>query len=88
MVQSETVASNEDLLLKIIQKGFPVETRQNLIKDLFRNHKRLTRSQIMEIASISTTTATKDLQVLVAAGFIVRRTPTKSTRMDYFEIVV
>ena len=41
----------------------------------------------MEIANISTTTATKDLLALTKAGFIVRRTPTKSTRTDYFEIV-
>lgn len=84
---SQSLAVKEDPMLKILQKGFPVETRHNLIKDLFKKYKKLTRSQIMEIANISTTTATKDLLALTNSGFIVRRTPTKSTRTDYFEIV-
>ena len=87
VVDSQVSAAKEDPMLKILQKGFPVETRHNLIKDLFKKYKKLTRSQIMEIANISTTTATKDLLALTKAGFIVRRTPTKSTRTDYFEIV-
>ncbi len=81
------VSTKEDPLLKILQKGFPVEARHNLIKDLFKKYKKLTRSQIMEIANISTTTATKDLLALTNAGFIIRRTPTKSTRTDYFELL-
>lgn len=72
---------------RILQKGFPVETRHNLIKELFKNYTKLTRTQIMEFANISTTTATKDLQFLIDSGFIVRRTPTKSSRTDYFELV-
>jgi transcriptional regulator with PAS, ATPase and Fis domain len=86
--QAVELPSKENQLLKILENGFPVEARHNQIKDLFRKYKKLTRSQIMGIVNISTTTATKDLQVLLEMGFIVRRTPTKSTRTDYFEIVV
>lgn len=78
---------HEDHVLKVIQKGFPVEKRHALIKEIFSKHKKLSRSQIMEIACISTTTATKDLQMLIDIGFIVRRKPTKSSRTDYFELV-
>lgn len=77
----------EDPILKIIQKGFPIEKRQDQLKNLFIKYKKLTRSQIMEINKVGPSTATKDLAVLLDAGFIVRRSPTKSPRTDYFEWV-
>ena len=76
----------EDPVLKILQKGFPVEQRHNQIKDLFKKYKKLTKGQIIEFIKIGHTTAGKDLQVLIDQGFIVRRSPTNSTRTDYFEI--
>lgn len=78
-------AANEDPILKVIQKGFPIERRQTLLKELFQKYKKLTRSQVMEITNVGPSTATKDLAVLLEEGFIVRRSPTKSPRTDYFE---
>ena len=57
------------------------------LKDLFLKYKKLTRSQVMEITKVGPSTATKDLAVLLDAGFIVRKSPTKSPRTDYFEMV-
>ena len=76
-----------DSYIKIIQSGFRIEKRHLLMKELFKKHQKLTRSQIMKIANIGPTTATKDLQILIDTGFIVRRTPTKSTSTHYFEMV-
>jgi transcriptional regulator with PAS, ATPase and Fis domain len=78
--------AQDDSYLKIIQSGFRIEKRHLLIKELFKKHQKLTRSQIMKIANIGPTTATKDLQILMNTGFIVRRTPTKSTSTHYFEM--
>jgi transcriptional regulator with PAS, ATPase and Fis domain len=79
--------TKEDPHLRIIQGGFQMERRQTLLKELFEKYKKLTRKQVAEISKVGTNTATKDLQSLCDSGFIVRRTPTKSTRTDYFEIL-
>jgi transcriptional regulator with PAS, ATPase and Fis domain len=75
-----------DTISKIIQNGFPMENRHAMLKELFVKYKKLTRKQVVEILKIATTTATKDLQTLCDQGFIVRKTPTKSSRTDYFEV--
>lgn len=82
----ESITKNE-AVLKIIQNGFRVEKRHALLIELFKEYKKLTRSQIMKATNVGPATATKDLQSLMDAGFIVRRSPTKSTSTDYFEIV-
>lgn len=74
-------------ILNIIQKGFPIEQRHSQLKKLFQQYKKLTRSQIMEITKVGPSTATKDLLVLQNAGYIIRRSPTKSPRTDYFEFI-
>jgi DeoR/GlpR family transcriptional regulator of sugar metabolism len=71
--------------LHIIQSGFRTEQRHTQIKELFKKYKKLTRKQVVEITKVGPTTITKDLLLLTEAGFIVRRTPTKSARTDYFE---
>ena len=76
-----------DYVVNIIQRGSKVERRISFIKDLFRQYKRLTRSQIIEIAKVNPSTATKELQMLCDERFIVRHTPTKSTSTYYFEII-
>lgn len=73
-----------DRILKIVQKTSTVDQRQEFLKELFKQYKKLTRSQIMEIAEISPVTATKDLQKLCEMGFIERKTPTKSVKSHYF----
>lgn len=76
-----------DYVVNIIQRGSKVERRISFIKDLFKQYKRLTRSQIIEIAKVNPSTATKELQMLCDEKFIVRHTPTKSTSTYYFEII-
>lgn len=76
----------DDSYQKIIQSGFRMERRHALLKELFKKHRKLTRNQIMKIANIGPTTATKDLQLLISQNFIVRRTPTQSTSTHYFEL--
>lgn len=77
---------DEDLSI-ILRNGLSFERRIELIKEMFKKYRKMTRNQIMEVSNISSTTATKCLKSLVNSGFIIRRTPTKSTRTDYFEFV-
>lgn len=94
---TQSLTANQDIkiaegttdqgLSKIIRKGFSFEQHVELIKEMFKKYRKMTRNQIMEVNNISSTTATKCLKRLVRSGFIVRRTPTKSTRTDYFEFV-
>jgi Fic family protein len=78
--------SSNDAIDKILQRGSKIEQRRSFIKDLFLKYKRLTRCQVMEITKTGQSTATNDLAVLIEIGFIVRRSPTKSPRTDFFEI--
>ena len=83
-----TTAKDETLLEQMMkEKGFVVEHRLDKIKELFLKHKRLTRNQIMAVTKVSPSTATKDLQTLCNIGFIIKKSPTKSPRTDYFEIL-
>jgi DNA-binding NtrC family response regulator len=80
--------NTEDPYLKIIQqKGPQIDRRHALLREIFQKYKKLTRNQIMGITNASPSTATKDLQILCEAGFIVRRSPTNSSRTFYFELV-
>jgi transcriptional regulator with PAS, ATPase and Fis domain len=82
---SELSVTHENIV-KIIQRKSKAEQRHSFIKDLFKQYKKLKRSQIVEIANISAPTATKELQKLCDEGFIVRYTPTSSPSTFYFEI--
>lgn len=85
-VKSSGMPDNQTVL-NVIQRGFPIEQRHNQLKQLFLQYKKLTRSQIMEITKVGPSTATKDLLALQNAGYIIRRSPTKSPRTDYFEYI-
>jgi Fic family protein len=71
----------------IIQRGLKSEQRILHLKKLFEKYKILSRCQIMEITNINPITASKDLQKLCEQGFIIKRTPTKSRRSNYYEII-
>jgi len=60
--------------------------RQERLRELFVEHKRLTRSEIIQILQVSPNTATKDLKTLVAEGSIRRVEPSASSRSFYFEL--
>jgi transcriptional regulator with PAS, ATPase and Fis domain len=85
-VENTPLPKDEDLLQIMKGKGFVVENRHAYIKELFLKHKKLTRNQIMAVTKVSPSTATKDLQILCDAGFIIKKSPTKSPRTDYFEL--
>lgn len=85
--KSQVNESQNDPILMILQKGFRVEQRHAKLKELFKKYKKLTRSHLVEITKVGASTITKDLQKLVDEGFIIRRTPTKSSSTDYFELV-
>jgi len=72
--------------IDIFKLGFPIEHRQTQLKELFQIHKKLTKSQVVALTEVSPSTAAKDLSKLEKTGFIIKRTPTKSTRTDYFEL--
>lgn len=79
---------SEDPLLKIIQqRRLQSDRRHALLKEVFQKYKKLTRNQVMGITNASPSTATKDLQLLCEEGFIIRRSPTNSSRTYYFELV-
>ena len=76
-----------DRILKIINKPSRIEQRYEFLKELFQQYKKLTRLQIIEIASISPVTASKDLEYLCKTGFIKKVMPTKSVKSHYFILV-
>lgn len=71
----------------ILNQGGKAKRRQSFLTELFKEYKQLTRSQIMAIANIGASTATKELQVLTDAGIIERHMPTNSPRTTYFQFI-
>ena len=74
-------------IAEFIKSGNSQLRRTERIKDLFNQHKRLTRAEIVHIIGVSPNTATKYLKNLCAEEFIQRIEPTASTRTHYFELV-
>jgi len=68
-----------------LKSGNSVLRRTDRLKALFDEHRRLTRSEIVQILSIAPNTATKYLKMLCDEGFIRRIEPSASTRTHYFE---
>lgn len=83
---SNSHASEEERIQKIIEKGFKIENRLLFLKDLFLKYKKLSRSQVREILKVNPITADSALKMLCEEGFIIKKTPTKSTKSHYYEI--
>ena len=60
--------------------------RLDRLRDLFREHGKMTRNEIVHIMAVSPNTATKDLKALCNEKFITRVEPSASTRSHYFVI--
>jgi len=60
--------------------------RLERLKELFTEHQRLTRAEIVHLLGISPNTATKYLQALCEEGYIRCIEPSASSRSRYFEI--
>ena len=86
-IRNKDDENNIDTILNIVHKVHRIEHRQKTLLGLFRKYKKLTRTQIMYITKVSSTTTSKDLELLVEKGVIVLRTPTQSTSTNYFEIL-
>ncbi len=77
------VRSGDSMRLK---KGRSPMRRLEKLRALFREHRTLTRSEIIEALAISPNIATSDLKALAAEGFIDRVQPSKSPRSVYFRL--
>jgi len=76
-----------DRILSIMNEVSTAYQRQRFLKKLFQQYKTINRVQIMKIAEISQSTASKDLDLLCKEGFIKKVTPSKSVRSHYFTII-
>lgn len=76
----------EKRIISIIERGSKADQRIDFLKGLFKQFKKLTRLQVIEIMKVSPVTAAKDLNFLCKAGLIVKITPTKSVKSYYFEL--
>jgi DNA-binding NtrC family response regulator len=68
-----------------LQAGNSTLRRLDRLKALFEQHRRLTRSEIVQILGVAPNTATKYLKTLCNEDFIRRVEPSASTRTHYFE---
>ena len=59
--------------------------RASQIKELFKHHDRLTRSEIAKILNISVMTVHRYIKPLLEEGHIVKRMPTPSPASFYFK---
>lgn len=75
---------DHDRILKIVQRGNKMDSRQNILKDLFLTYKKISRKQLVEITGMNPGTASKELNSLCSSGFIKKITPTNSVRSHYF----
>jgi DNA-binding NtrC family response regulator len=60
--------------------------RLERLRELFREHGKLTRSEVAEVLGVSRVTATKDLKALIAEGLIEKVEPNRSPRSHYFRL--
>ncbi len=58
--------------------------RQDYLRKIFLQHKKLTRSQAAKILNVCVQTAARDLNTLCQEGFIQKVRPTASPRSNYF----
>jgi len=71
-------------IVETLRHGKSQLRRLDRLRSLFSAHKKLTRSEIVQIMGISPNTATKDLKALCEEEHIERVTPSASTRSHYF----
>ena len=71
-------------ILSIVERGSKADQRIEFLKNLFKQFKKLTRMQVIEIMKVSPVTATKDLDQLCNSGLIEKIKPTKSVKSYYY----
>lgn len=70
-----------------LKKGRSRMRRLEALRELFAQHKTLTRSEIIDATGISPSIATADLQTLASEQFVERIQPSKSPRSTYFKMI-
>lgn len=78
-------ASREDVE-QVLEQGVHRLRRLERIRNLFREHKILTRGELIRLLGISPNTATSDLQTLRDEAFLERVEPSASPRTHYFRL--
>jgi len=78
-------AQNTADIAQFLQHGNSVLRRLERLRSLFETHRRLTRSEIVQVLKISPNTATNYLKTLCDEGFVRRVEPSASARSHYFE---
>jgi DNA-binding NtrC family response regulator len=68
-----------------LRQGRSGVRRLALLRELFEQHKVMTRDEVIRTLGISPNTATKDLRTLCGEGSIVKVQPSRSPRSAYFE---
>ncbi|MCW8129142.1 MAG: sigma-54-dependent Fis family transcriptional regulator [Planctomycetota bacterium] len=85
-IRSSVPVSREDVE-QVIEQGVHRLRRLERIRNLFREHKILTRSELIRLLGISPNTATSDLQTLRDEAFLERVEPSASPRTHYFRLL-
>jgi DNA-binding NtrC family response regulator len=73
-------------ITEFLQNGRTTLRRLQRLRELFQQHRVLTRTEISQITQISPATATQDLKALCEEGFVVKVKPSASPRSHYFSI--
>jgi len=71
---------------EVLRHGRSGMRRAERPKELFSEHGKLTRREVIDIMGVSPATATRDLKGLLAEGFIEKVKPTPSPRSHYFRL--
>jgi two-component system response regulator HupR/HoxA len=77
-------ATESPALEAILLSGRSQVRRLDRLRALFRQHRKLMRSEVIQVLDVSPNTATKDLKALCDEGFIDRVEPSASSRSHYF----
>lgn len=80
------VLNSPGAITEFLRSGRSPLRRRERLESLFREHRRLTRAEVIALLGISPNTATKDLESLRTEGVITRVEPSASSRSFYFEL--
>jgi len=79
-------ADTPDAVTNFLRGGRSSLRRRERLRQLFRNHKRLTRREIIALLRVAPNTATRDLKILCDEGFVEKVRPSASPATHYFSL--
>ena len=86
LLKIETATESAAAIAQMLENGAGRLRRIDRVRALFREHKTLTRAELIQIVGVAPNTASTDLQQLLDEGFITRVEPTASPRTHYFTL--